>query len=1135
MTTGFTTATQTQAESASAAASATALPLPGGEPTAKPFGDLFDATVGTRVTDSAQLVGDFKAMTDTAPTMTTAQAQQRLASMESIYSDPPQGVEMYTLPETEGGVSAVQGTVQAAVGAGLVTASTASYVAAKTPALDMANPSAMQMFGRGINESKFSAGEVGNGLSRAKSSVDTATRSAASTIKADGVTKAAGKGLVKGAKSTASAVKTGVSAGTAQVAKQGAVTATKAGAKAATMAGVRVVGRTAATMAAFPIGTVIGVTMLAFDPMIIGAVRGLISRVQGHSTPSLESLPSWEEGLHYLTLTGHEKRDTVIRSNDAELYEANTQTFNYPDEGIWHPTAPDIAATSDFAGYFELFAQLTDLIGAAGEETLRVLSKYQDDPYIGKLSSERSNYVASIADMPGEFMNPVALATADTVVAFASAYTGLRDAIFKSRYEVSVSDEPDTALWGMAANPFFSMEVDTANLTDTAEYLRLAATQMMDATAALESAGSTWSPPTIKGATAAAGLTAHDLKAAEEISRDPAGYLAKFDIADAEPGDGLDVDGLDVDGLDAPDADGLLGGLDTPEVPTPGLAAPRISAPNLTAPGITSPSIASPNLGGAGGLSTPNLGGPGGLSTPDLKPPTLKTPDLGSVGSPGGLGGGGLTSPSAGAPQIKTPDLGGIKSPSLKTPDLKAPDLGGITPPSLKTPDLSGAGAPGASSPGNTSPSIPDLKPPTLKTPDLATNVSGVDADGIKSPGAGLPGAPGTSGSPITPTTPGKLDPANPSSPLTGDRLGNALRNPSDAANRPGASTSNLSTPKTRDEQKDAPAPKVPGTDDAADVATPGGHVPDAPTVTGGGGGFTAPTVTGGGFAAPSGTGGGGPSLNTASLGGTLFSGGDAPGTDGGADAGAGDATPVDGEIDPNDPAANPEGGDGEATREPTAITRDGQVYEMGDTKAAKMAELLNPSDGTPGMSLREAAAEAGFKVPPAGFDIGSPISPADIQPGDVIIGDGVEGVYVGDGLVLTKDGLIPLSEAAVFVGANQGIFRLDGNMAAEDSLATGQDATAEGSFVGGPGQVGSGARAASTPGGGMPAGLGGAGNPRGATDQKSAGSSRTGDPFDPVNNNPGDGFSTLKVTGTGGVGASPFGGGGTPRVPTGD
>lgn len=159
------------------------------------------------------------------------------------------------------------------------------------------------------------------------------------------------------------------------------------------------------------------------------------------------------------------------------------------------------------------------------------------------------------------------------------------------------------------------------------------------------------------------------------------------------------------------------------------------------------------------------------------------------------------------------------------------------------------------------------------------------------------------------------------------------------------------------------------------------------------------------------------------------------------------------GEVDPSDPAAAPEDEDGETSpNEPEErdeqspeIKRDGETFDMKNPQNAKLAEGIFPEGDETPKSIRDAAEEAGFSVPEPGKELGTPVDPPNIQPGDVIIGNGSEGVFVGDGKVATSDGIRTLSDMAAFDGPDDGIYRLEGSGELPSGDGSSDAASAEG------------------------------------------------------------------------------------------
>ncbi|MEB3072047.1 hypothetical protein [[Mycobacterium] vasticus] len=120
-----------------------------------------------------------------------------------------------------------------------------------------------------------------------------------------------------------------------------------------------------------------------------------------------------------------------------------------------------------------------------------------------------------------------------------------------------------------------------------------------------------------------------------------------------------------------------------------------------------------------------------------------------------------------------------------------------------------------------------------------------------------------------------------------------------------------------------------------------------------------------------------------------------------------------------------------------------GKKWTFDNPKAAALAHNLSGTDGSSHKSLRQAAAEAGYRLPPPGQDIGTPVAGADIKPGDAIMGaNNQNAVYLGEqdgkAMAITERGEPkPLDEVAKFAGPHEGIFRLtdDGAPAPEEQV----------------------------------------------------------------------------------------------------
>ncbi|MCB1257607.1 MAG: hypothetical protein KDB26_10900, partial [Microthrixaceae bacterium] len=138
-----------------------------------------------------------------------------------------------------------------------------------------------------------------------------------------------------------------------------------------------------------------------------------------------------------------------------------------------------------------------------------------------------------------------------------------------------------------------------------------------------------------------------------------------------------------------------------------------------------------------------------------------------------------------------------------------------------------------------------------------------------------------------------------------------------------------------------------------------------------------------------------------------------------------------DGEVVTDDAAAPVT--DGDAPAEPTDEQKrtvelpDGrQVTFPTEQHAALVREMLASNPENP-VSLYAAADKAGFTLPPMGQDIGTPVPPMDVSPGDIVKGADGTGVSIGNGEVLMESGEIkPVEDVAKVGEAGHGIFRLE-------------------------------------------------------------------------------------------------------------
>lgn len=109
-----------------------------------------------------------------------------------------------------------------------------------------------------------------------------------------------------------------------------------------------------------------------------------------------------------------------------------------------------------------------------------------------------------------------------------------------------------------------------------------------------------------------------------------------------------------------------------------------------------------------------------------------------------------------------------------------------------------------------------------------------------------------------------------------------------------------------------------------------------------------------------------------------------------------------------------------------TADVGNGRKVTFPTAALAGLGEGL-ATPGNENKTLRLMASELGFQVPPDGQDIGKQVPTSLLREGDVLVSAAGEGIYIGTDEVLMEGGkIVPLSEAAVFDGQNQGIFRLD-------------------------------------------------------------------------------------------------------------
>lgn len=114
-----------------------------------------------------------------------------------------------------------------------------------------------------------------------------------------------------------------------------------------------------------------------------------------------------------------------------------------------------------------------------------------------------------------------------------------------------------------------------------------------------------------------------------------------------------------------------------------------------------------------------------------------------------------------------------------------------------------------------------------------------------------------------------------------------------------------------------------------------------------------------------------------------------------------------------------------------------GEDVSFPDQKTADLAEAMQ---GEGGVTLRDAASDLGFNLPPEGQDIGQSIDPVDLRPGDVMSTSDGDYLYLGDEMMLDSSGEThEMEEVAKFDGGPaEGFFRMDpgdGSFSADQTL----------------------------------------------------------------------------------------------------
>lgn len=778
--------------------------------------------------------------------------------------------------------------------------------------------------------------------------------------------------------------------------------------------------------AAFPVGTIVSVALIALDPGIVNLVRkGIIEGFSGAKTPAIDAPPE-PPRTYFLPLCKDGNRDPAIKATDGELVRVNTSTFGFNPDDVW-PENPNIESTGTFDSYLDVFNQITDLVVEAVQASYGPLQQYQEEQQINRLLEARAPFIEAMTAMPQDLLQEISNESLYPIAGFSNAYAKFRELINKSRITIHESGNADTWAKGLLVNPvdlvWWKNTLDAEDMLNVAREMEAAANEIDQGNQRLQNVKFNWSysadsmkplfSQTVLQQNYSNAIAQQEQAEQAEQEKQQAEQERERRIQDGSRPSPMPLPG------------------------TPGI--PRTNPGDFGRPRITNP----------GGIpDRDNISSPGGPSIPKID---TNLPKIDNKTETSNFDPDSLKKPDT---SITTPKVPKLDSESIKTDPSK-------TEPRLNAPVAT--------------PNVVNPETKTSKTHDLPK----VDQETKTSSGISTPSSP-------------KTDPKNPSSPLNTQNLTQGIRG-QQPMNLPTANT----TPNT------SSGIKTPG-------GAPAGGAPRA-------GVPTSPPISPASAKSPA---------NPAN-----------PAPGGVNNPENKDAPP------PADPAAEkpeaPEFEDNNASgeRETTAVSRDGKTFEMGSGKAAKLAELINPTDGSAPTSLRDAMAEAGYDVPDPGANPGKPVSPMDLQPGDLVIGEKYQGIFVGDGMVLTSDGLKPLGEVAVFSGEpNQGFFRPDAAEVDANAAKTGQDASATEDFEAGDETKSSG-KADGQRSGSVSPGLGGLGHngARAAVGNANAGRKASvtpgKDPFDPSGSKvASDPFERIAVTGTGGIGRS-FG----PNVPTGD
>lgn len=120
-------------------------------------------------------------------------------------------------------------------------------------------------------------------------------------------------------------------------------------------------------------------------------------------------------------------------------------------------------------------------------------------------------------------------------------------------------------------------------------------------------------------------------------------------------------------------------------------------------------------------------------------------------------------------------------------------------------------------------------------------------------------------------------------------------------------------------------------------------------------------------------------------------------------------------------------------TLDQRTVTLDsGKIVVFPEVNPASIARVILRTENGEVTSLYAAAIEAGVSLAPRGSALGEQINPFDIEVGDLIVGSGVEGIYIGDGSVLVTNRSVKSLDTIACVRDDHGVFRLAAASAVE-------------------------------------------------------------------------------------------------------